>query len=70
MLGGSESGHYPDSDPLCHCCWFRDEADELSNGEAAIDQRSIALLLQSNLGLSAHEETALLTRARRQLAAA
>jgi hypothetical protein len=31
VVGLADSGHYPVADDLCHCCWFRDEADALAS---------------------------------------
>jgi len=62
ILGLEASGHYETADDLCHCCWFPDEAEALATGEDTLRQGAFALLLQSNLGLTAAEELAIVRR--------
>jgi hypothetical protein len=67
VLGMQRAGHFPSDDALCHCCWFAEEAEALARGEEHIGDRSVALLLQSNLGLAPGREAAILDLAHRQL---
>jgi hypothetical protein len=62
VLGEASSGHYATADDLCHCCWFRDEAEALGSGSQPLRDGAYALLLQSNLGLSHAEETVIVER--------
>lgn len=56
VVGVDKSGHFScDQDPV-HCCWFREEADALANGTNPLQERAVAVLLQSNLGLSDQDE--------------
>lgn len=58
VVGQRNSGHYFEQTDLCHCCWFAEQAQQLSQGETRLGQHEIALLLQSNLGLRMEQETA------------
>jgi hypothetical protein len=63
VLGLEASGHFPLETDLCHCCWFVEDAEALVRGRAPLRAGAYALLLQSNLGLTAAEENAVLARA-------
>ena len=67
VLGARTNGHYPSADSLCHCCWFPENAEALVRGQDRIGAGSVALLLQSNLGLTPSREAAILDLARQQL---
>jgi hypothetical protein len=67
VVGLADSGHYPVADDLCHCCWFRDEADALAAGREAPGAATVAVLLQSNLGLSDAQEQTILNHIRTRL---
>ncbi len=69
VLGESANGHFYSDQDLCHCCWFAEEAGDLRNGTQPISSNALALLVQSNLGLTRAEETAVVSAARQQLAA-
>ena len=56
VLPTAHYGHYPSNDDLCHCCWFAEEAQALARGTDRIGVGAVALLLQSNLGLSTRQE--------------
>ena len=62
VLGPQHNGHFGTAEDLCHCCWFRDEALALALGSAPLSEDSVAVLLQSNLGLSQAAEAEILTR--------
>ena len=62
VVGLSASGHFACADDLCHCCWFMQEADALADGRTALRENAVAVLLQSNLGLSDDEERRILHR--------
>lgn len=61
------NGHFYTADDLCHCCWFRDEAEALRAPDTQIAKQAIAVLIQSNLGLNAAEEAELIQIAERKL---
>jgi len=56
IVGLEASGHFPCHDDICHCCWLPAQAKSLSDGTVVINHRAQALLLQSNLGLTAKQE--------------
>lgn len=60
VLGESGSGHFFDQSDLCHCCWFEHQATELLNGDTTLSPQAMALLVQSNLGLTVTAEEDLL----------
>jgi hypothetical protein len=62
VLGPQHNGHFGTAEDLCHCCWFRDEAVALASGREPLSENSVAVLLQSNLGLSQAAEAEILTR--------
>ncbi len=62
VIGLGQSGHFPQEDDLCHCCWFAEDAEQLAAG-ASLRENALALLLQSNLGLSTEQETSIARRA-------
>ena len=62
VVDPDERQHYGDSHDLCHCCWFRDEVDALATGRTPLNTEAVAVLLQSNLGLSDSEENRILRR--------
>ncbi|QFU77172.1 hypothetical protein EY643_16750 [Halioglobus maricola] len=61
-------GHFYEPGELCHCCWFSEDVESLASQQSRIADGSIALLLQSNIGLSAARENAIVKSARAQLA--
>jgi hypothetical protein len=63
VVGGEAAGHYFEDQDLCHCCWFMEQADGLLQGRESLAPASVALLIQSNLGLSTAEEAAILRTA-------
>jgi hypothetical protein len=67
IVAAADRGHYDCQEDLCHCCWFAEEAQALERGEARIDRRAVALLLQSNLGFGAGRESAITRLASQQL---
>lgn len=62
VVGPYRQQHYADEGDLCHCCWFRHEADALASGHTPLNTAAVAVLLQSNLGLSDGEENTILQR--------
>ncbi|MFK8040881.1 DUF6492 family protein [Congregibacter sp.] len=56
IVGLEHSGHFSCDQDLVHCCWFKDEADALADGSDPLRARAVAVLLQSNLGLSDQDE--------------
>ena len=62
VVGLCASGHFGCTDDLCHCCWFIEDARALASGRAALRKNALAVLLQSNLGLSDDEERRILRR--------
>nr|WP_173488837.1 MULTISPECIES: DUF6492 family protein [unclassified Marinobacterium] len=62
-----DSGHYFEERDLCHCCWTADEAADLKARNANIDDQAVALLLQSNLGLTANQERELIQIAKEMM---
>lgn len=62
VVGLENSGHEGISHDLCHCCWFREEADALANKKTTLREDAVALLLQSNLGLTDEDENNLIDR--------
>lgn len=67
VVGKARNGHFYCPDDICHCCWFPADAARLGNGTAVVSSRAQAILLQSNLGLRADQEAALLARARQHI---
>ena len=67
VLGKARNGHFYCADEICHCCWEPADAARLGNGTAVVSSRAQAILLQSNLGLQADQEAALLSRARHHI---
>ena len=67
VLGKAQNGHFYCADEICHCCWEPADAARLGNGTAVVSSRAQAILLQSNLGLQADQEAALLSRARHHI---
>ena len=65
VVGLAASGHYACADDLCHCCWFADEATALERGDDTLRDNALAILLQSNLGLSARQERGIIASATR-----
>lgn len=63
VVGANDNGHYYDATDLCHCCWFGEEAAALACGQKQLSPGALALLIQSNLGLAADEEQAILSAA-------
>ncbi len=62
VVGLANSGHFASADDLCHCCWFINEAEALAAGRCVPNEQAVAVLLQSNLGLSDDEERHILHR--------
>ena len=60
VMGEASHGHYYQAEELCHCCWFDHEAEALRDGRAALAPGAMALLVQSNLGLTPSGERAVL----------
>ncbi|EAQ96646.1 DUF6492 family protein [Congregibacter litoralis] len=56
VVGIDNSGHFSCDEDLAHCCWFREEADALAGGSYPLSAGAVAVLLQSNLGLSDQDE--------------
>ncbi len=67
VLGEDNNGHFPDDGTLCHCCWFGEDAN-LLNREQRVSDSSLAVLIQSNIGLSVDHVDALMQQVRTQLA--
>ena len=63
VLGAEANGHFYDAQELCHCCWFDYQAEELLSGNCQLAPNAMALLVQSNLGLTRDVETAVLQAA-------
>ena len=63
IVGVDDSGHYHDENDICHCCWFREEAEALSSGQSPLRPDAVAVLLQSNMGLSDSDEQRILQQA-------
>jgi hypothetical protein len=63
ILGLEHSGHFGTADDLCHCCWFAEDVTALTTGAQSLRTDALALLLQSNLGLSDSQELAIAQRA-------
>lgn len=61
VLGQSQSRHFYCEEDACHCCWFAQDAERLGSDNFGINPHAQALLVQSNIGLQAHQEAALLT---------
>lgn len=59
VVGRDRNGHYETESDLCHCCWFAEQAHQLSLGQTRVGPQQIALLLQSNLGLPLEHENAI-----------
>lgn len=59
VVGRDKNSHYDCETDLCHCCWFAEQAHQLSLGHTRLGPEQIALLLQSNLGLTQDHETAI-----------
>lgn len=62
FVGQEHSRHYRSEEDLCHCCWFLDEAEALAKGTGKPRRDAVAVLVQSNLGLSADAERRVLRR--------
>lgn len=62
-----QAGHYYEERDLCHCCWTPNEAAALKGGDADIDNQAIALLIQSNLGLTDSQELDLIQIAKKTM---
>jgi hypothetical protein len=60
IVGVDQSGHFGCTGDLAHCCWFREEADALASGATPLRSDAVAVLLQSNLGLSDEDERSIL----------
>jgi hypothetical protein len=60
VVGMEHSGHFGCDGDLAHCCWFREEADALADGSTPLRSDAVAVLLQSNLGLSDEDEHSIL----------
>ena len=59
VLDPSEARHFFTDEDLCHCCWFREDAEALRSGEDHPADSAVALLVQSNLELSPTAEQAI-----------
>jgi hypothetical protein len=64
VLGLDSSGHFGTAEDICHCCWFAEEAQALGSGRDTLRDNAVAVLLQSNLGLSEAAEADILSRIR------
>ena len=64
VVGLRNSRHFGQSRDLCHCCRFDHQARALESGEDRLKSNAIAILIQSNLGLSEHIERRILSRIR------
>lgn len=62
-----KSGHYYEKRDLCHCCWTPEETAALKARSADIDEQAVALLLQSNLGLTDSQELDLIQTAKQMM---
>jgi hypothetical protein len=69
VLGLDDAGHETCSEPLVHGCWYHFQALELYRGEAKCKKESVAILLQSNIGLGSLQEERILAQARRAIGA-
>ena len=59
VVRSADYQHFRSDEDLCHCCWFDQDAVALERGVHRIGSRSVALLLQSNIGLDTRQEDAL-----------
>ena len=67
VLGKARNGHFYCDDDICYCCWSHADAARLAAGAAVVSSRAQAILLQSNLGMRADQEAALLTGAQQHI---
>jgi Family of unknown function (DUF6492) len=63
VLGEAANGHFYDTAELCHCCWFDYQATGLVEGSCQVEPEAMALLVQSNLNLTAAAESEVLQAA-------
>ncbi len=66
VLGIEESGHFSNTEDLCHCLWLEDETENFLT-EFNYNLPPQAVLLQSNIGLGQSDTNALMSHVRQQL---
>jgi hypothetical protein len=67
IMPSGTSGHFHDDSNLCHCCWFEQDKHTLLK-RIKEEDKPLAVLLQSNMGLPLEEIEELMNRVTGSLA--
>lgn len=67
VVGLQSSNQFGCDEDICHCCWFSEQAEQITDSGFEISKNALAILLQSNLKLSNERENQLLRLAQQHV---